>query len=271
MKYQAITYTDRGTRKEVNQDAVGCHVLEWDGHAAAIGIVCDGVGGLSCGEAASQDTVRVLLEWFQYEFRQLVYQAENEEAEEDIGTETEDIPRLASIVFMRLNRVIDDQNAKLFQYAMGRRMEMGTTLTAVLVYGEIYMICQIGDSRAYEMSNAGLVQLTEDQSLVQQEVKWGYLTQEEAKSDKRRNVILQSIGSADSIKPVFQWGNMKEDMTFLLSSDGFIHQLREEEIYECLQSSDKSGQWKLRLQELGKRAMQRGEKDNLSAVLLVQQ
>lgn len=209
-----ITYsaTDIGIEKAVNQDCVGIIVNTHPQLTAALGIICDGVGGLQDGEYASATTYKRFIDWFQYELPQLIY-------EEDFD----------SVLQNRWMKLIYNHNQYLYEYAKKKGVRMGTTLTALLLYDGKYYTAQVGDSRAYEIAQK-CVQLTEDQSFVAREVRQGRLTKDEAKVDARRNILLQSIGYSKNVEPVFTTGNLVEGVCYLLSSDGFYHCVEEDEL-----------------------------------------
>ena len=132
-----------------------------------------------------------------------------------------------------------------------------------------YFIIQVGDSRAY-MINSSVNQLTEDQSLVAQEVRNGNLTKEAARFDPRKNVLLQSVGYARKVAPDFYYGNIMEDSVFLICSDGFYHWVEEYEMKQFLTPGNI-----FHVQELKQTAdlminsvKERGETDNISVGLL---
>lgn len=78
--------------------------------------------------------------------------------------------------------------------------------------------------------NGELHQLTEDQSLIAQEIKAGRLSPKEAKHDRRRNIILQCVGASKQLRVAYRWGKVVENDVFFLCSDGFVHELEDEEI-----------------------------------------
>ena len=106
---------------------------------------------------------------------------------------------------------------------------MGTTVVAFLVVDDKYYIMNIGDSRAYMVSDA-IYQLTKDQTYVQYEMDLGHLTWEQAQTHPQRNVLLQCVGASDEIHPDYFVGDANPDTTFILCSDGFRHVISPDEI-----------------------------------------
>ena len=146
---------------------------------------------------------------------------------------------------------------------------MGTTVSALLLMEGRYLIAHVGDSRIYRISDS-IEQLTEDQSYVAREIKQGNLTWKQAKENPKRNVLLQCVGASDRVSPDILLGNVKEDTVYMLCSDGFWHELSEEEIRGGFHPTDAVSAEEMekssrRLVELAK---QRDEGDNLSVILI---
>lgn len=255
MGFIACCGTDVGISRKNNQDAVSVKRQTLDGKECYMAIVCDGVGGLSQGEYASGCMRERLEEWFLYEYPQIYG---NEEADR--------------IILERLKKVVELQNEILFKYGQERGIRCATTVSALLLMQSRYYIVHVGDSRVY-LLNQKVQQLTEDQTLVAQEVKCGMLTPEEAIGDSRRNVILQSVGADRAVQVLLYNGNVQEDSSFLVCTDGFYHFAAREELLENF--------WKRRYidtSELGQavecqigKIKRRGERDNISVVVLQQQ
>lgn len=258
-QYRIIAVSDSGMRK-VNQDSVGVFRQICDNEEAVLAVVCDGLGGLENGEFASAQVVRACGEWFQYEFSQIVFQTLNDPQESG---------QLESVLAERLTRILQRENDLIYRYASSKGIQMGTTATVMIWYKQTYYIIQVGDSRAYEVDQ-GIRQLTEDQSLVQQEVRQGRLTSEEAKCDKRRNVLLQSVGTSECLRPVFQYGKIPDRAGYFLCSDGFVHEMEEKRItalFEACEASD--AEIEKKVHDIITQLQQKGEKDNISVVLVM--
>ena len=146
---------------------------------------------------------------------------------------------------------------------------MGTTLTSLLLYRDNYYICHVGDSRIYKIADR-ILQITEDHSLVAKEVELGYLTKEQALVDPRRSVLLQCVGASDTVNPQFEKGQIPERVTFVLSSDGFVHMLSEEEIFQYFQPDQIRNKEQLTAicKEATEIVMERGERDNITVAAL---
>jgi PPM family protein phosphatase len=214
--------------------------------------VCDGMGGLADGELASAIVVRGMAKWFDEELPAIL-QSETWPAE----------------LHSSLNASIIALNEKLYRHGELKEAQLGTTITALLVIFSKSYILQIGDSRAYHISRTGTTQLTKDQTLVAREVERGNLTEEQAKKDPRRNILLQCVGATKDLDVVISSGEA-EAGSYLLCTDGFYHKISEQEIQQKLQPDRfaSEAQMTKTLTELIELAKSRQEIDNISAILV---
>jgi serine/threonine protein phosphatase PrpC len=215
MRYIATYHTDVGISKKTNQDSLAIKIVETKNGQAAFGIVCDGMGGLSKGEVASKEVILAFCEWFD---RVLVPDIEKNAFDED---------RLMT----QWNDIIQSQNRRLGEYGESNNLMLGTTVSALLLYRGEYFIVHVGDSRVYEMTDKNL-QLTKDQTFVAREIAAGRMTPEQAKTDPRRSVLLQCVGASAVVEPEFVKGEIKGSATYMLCSDGFRHQITDDEMLE---------------------------------------
>ena len=247
-------YTDKGTVKQVNQDSFSVKVVNSPRGKIAFVTVSDGMGGLEMGEVASKEVVVAYNNWFVTQFADMV--------KTDRFTKEE--------LFEQWQDLADALNTKLETYAGNQGMMMGTTLSALLIYRDRYYVCHIGDSRIYKIDSA-IEQITEDQTLVAQEVRLGMLTEDEAQSDPRRSILLQCIGASAIIEPQYETGNIEGEVTFLLCSDGFIHMNTEVELFNTFSPwniKDKE-QGNALCKEMVQHAEELGERDNITVVAVV--
>ena len=249
----AACYTDAGNVKEMNQDSLSVKVVNSPYGKIAFAIVCDGMGGLEHGEVASKEVVMAFNDWFVKQFAQMVA--------EDTFT--------AELAHAQWQELIDGMNNRIAEYAERKGMMMGTTASVLLAYKGEYFICHVGDSRIYQISNS-VKQLTKDQTLVAQEVEMGKLTQEEAMVDPRRSILLQCVGASGIVNPQFEMGQLSEDAVFLIVSDGFVHLVSEEELYETFNPVKIQSKEELsaECERTVKLVMERGERDNITVIAL---
>ncbi len=142
--------------------------------------VCDGMGGAAAGEVASQLAVDIIYE-------KLV--------QGEPPTDRDDLAR-------RLVQAVEDAGVRIFNEARADRTRrgMGTTATIAALLDDRLFVAQVGDSRAYLLRGQSLVQVTRDQSLVNQLIEAGQLTEEEAETFEHNNIILQALGTADTVQ-----------------------------------------------------------------------
>lgn len=215
-------------------------------------ILCDGMGGLEKGEVASAALVKAFDVWVQQKLPMLCEQ----------GIED-------SVIRSQWSEIISNMNRRIGAYGVHQGVRLGTTAVVLLLTQTRYYILNVGDSRAYELSGQ-LKQLTNDQTFIAREVAMGRMTMEQALQDERRNVLLQCVGASDEVYPDLFFGDVEENAVYMLCSDGFRHEITQEEIYRGLQPSALLNESAMKqnaaaLIELNK---DRGERDNISVVLV---
>lgn len=216
MKYIVAYHTDVGTTKKTNQDSLAIKVVETKEGPVAFGIICDGMGGLAKGELASKEVIGAFCEWF------------DKELVDDIILGTFDEGRLIE----QWNDIIQTQNKKLGQYGEENGFMLGTTVSAILMFQGQYYIVHVGDSRIYQLGHDKASQLTQDQTFIAREIAAGRMTPEQAKTDPRRSVLLQCVGASHVVEPEFTKGIVRENTVYMFCSDGFRHQISNEEILD---------------------------------------
>ncbi|HKP71470.1 MAG TPA: PP2C family serine/threonine-protein phosphatase [Pyrinomonadaceae bacterium] len=142
---------------------------------------------------------------------------------------------------------------------------MGATLTAAAVSDDVIDFVQVGDSRAYLIRGDEIKLATKDQSLVQQLVDVGQITEEDAETHMFRNVILQALGAQSDLTPVLSRVRLQQGDIVLLCSDGLSGKLRAEEMRDILAAS--KGDLAAACDALVKEANKRGGEDNITVVL----
>lgn len=252
MDVLTVAYTDIGIRKAANEDSLLVKIADTPLGKVVLAIIADGMGGLSKGELASASVIRAFSDWFDLELP------------EQLATgDWDDIQ-------YRWERMIKEQNHRIAEYGRSERIQLGTTLTALLVIGNQFrMIAHVGDSRVYRI-NEGIEILTDDQTVVGRDIKRGLLTPEQARKDPRRNVLLQCIGASRLVEPEYIYGQAVPGEVYVLCSDGFRHMISEEEIFSAfrpgeLQDETVMEQRARAMVELNK---QRQETDNISVLLV---
>lgn len=197
--------TDVGMRRQINQDNFKT-IPVWGGEATLL-VVCDGMGGHKAGDIASKKAIEA--------FSNSVFL--NPCTEEDEATVRAFIKYVLVSSCDAANRVV---------YTMSHESEeyhgMGTTLVAALIYKDHMYAVNIGDSRLYMITRYKTMQISRDHSFVQYLIDSGKLTEEEAKTYPRRNVITRAIGVSEKPEVDFFCTNLAEwdGGYLLLCSDG---------------------------------------------------
>lgn len=242
--YGAVT--DRGDRRSENQDSILC--LTDREQEAGLFIVADGMGGLSRGGQVSRYIAERFALWWKRDFPEMIG---NGEAEEDIRE--------------FLEQEIWDINQELLYFRKNEGSRFGSTLSLLLLYQENFYIENMGDSRIYLLRESLFRQLTEDQSLAAQLVREGQLSESEAESFPRKNVLTMCLGMFEIPRSNFISGKLQRGDVFLICSDGLHNQVCPDRMREIL------GRKELTAQERAK--MLRAcvppgmGKDNISAIL----
>ena len=252
MNFIVSANTDIGLVKNTNQDSLSVKVINTSTGRIAFAILCDGMGGLAKGEVASASVIRAFDSWVNNDLPWLCTAPIDE-----------------NVIRMQWERILLDQNNLIKAYGQRLGVKLGTTAVVMLLTNTKYYIMNVGDSRAYEISDS-LTQLTLDQTFVAREVALGNMTPEQAEVDERRSVLLQCIGASEEVYPDFFTGTVAADTTYMLCSDGFRHEITPDEIYAAFHPSVLlddviMNQNTLNLIELNK---QRNERDNISVVLV---
>ena len=210
--------------------------------------VCDGMGGAAAGEIASQLAVDI------------VYERMVDALEDTHALSRDDLAR-------RLVRAIEAAGLRIFQEAKldRTRRGMGTTVTAAALVDQFLFFAQVGDSRGYLLRDGNLTQLTRDQSLVNQLIEAGQLTEEEAETFEHNNIILQALGTADTVQVDLTFCELRRGDVLLLCSDGLSGMVRFEDIREVLRTvHEPIDACKL----LTERANQAGGHDNITVIVV---
>lgn len=250
MNFIISATTDIGLTKSTNQDSYNVRVMTTKQGRIVLAVLCDGMGGLSKGEVASASVVNAFCKWAE---SKLPAMCDKGITDSDIRADWE--------------RIVTEYNEKIKVYAASCGTNMGTTLTALLLTEERYYIINVGDTRAYEIADKVTV-LTKDQTVVAREVELGYLTIEQAEQDARRNVLLQCVGASEVVYPDMFFGDTKLNAVYMLCSDGFRHEITENEIYQYLNPDvmlDADGM-KRNMDTLIEFDKERQERDNISVI-----
>jgi len=218
------------------------------GQQGSLFAVCDGMGGAAAGEIASQLAVDIL------------YERMIEGLKDGQALSRDELAR-------RLVRAIEAAGLRIFQEAKldRSRRGMGTTVTAAALVDDHLFFAQVGDSRGYLLREDKLVQLTRDQSLVNQLIEAGQLTEEEAETFEHNNIILQALGTADTVQVALTFCELRRGDVLLLCSDGLSGMVRFDDIREVLRTTPEPIE---ACKSLTERANQAGGHDNITVIVV---
>lgn len=250
MHYMATADTDIGIKKQTNQDSILIKHGQYEKGEILLAVICDGMEGLKKGEVASATVVKKFSEWFDSE---LPFELKNLDM---------------NIIADKWSLLLKDLNLKIAEYGQQDGIRLGTTFTGVLFIDDQYLAVHVGDTRLYQL-DSGLKQLTTDHTFVAREIRRGNLTVEQAKKDKRRNMLLQCVGASERIEPEILIGTVQQG-AYMLCSDGFRHEISESEIYESLNPVNLINKEAMHnnVKYLIEQVKKRNEKDNISVVLV---
>ena len=238
--------TDVGLRREANEDS---YLMLAKNH---LWVVADGMGGHAGGQVASAMTV-------EHVGRNIVRSTHELEVLQR-QDQAEVVPELI------LEKGIKSACEAVFQEAQNRPelSGMGSTVTVMWAYGDAAYFGQVGDSRAYLYRNSRLSQITEDHSLVQEQLAAGLITEEQAKFSMVRNIITRSIGFERDVEVDLFKVPLKIGDHFILCSDGLTGLVDNHEIQDIVTTTPRRKLPSI-LIEL---ANARGGDDNTSVVVV---
>ncbi|HLG20823.1 MAG TPA: Stp1/IreP family PP2C-type Ser/Thr phosphatase [Bdellovibrionota bacterium] len=253
MKIISCGITDIGRKRQRNEDSYLVN------DKLKLYVVADGMGGHAGGEFASKIAVSTVEEILKGEDRQKSNVPEktylDTEENEDEGHEQDRlrdaIARAGSVI---VRRAAEEPELR----------GMGTTATVMLFLQDKAFIAHVGDSRAYCVRGRKISQITEDHSLVHEQLKSGLITEEEARTHQLKNIITRSVGVQEEVEiDTVVWTVQPGDY-YLLCSDGLSNMVADHEMQNLMVDSEPE-QAARGLVDL---ANQRGGDDNITLIVL---
>lgn len=228
--------SEKGPAKPVNQDAYLVKRAQTSVGDVCLALVADGMGGLQQGEVASAAIVRAFDGWFQ---RNLPL------AGESLGFASDAFSHALRIQWLGL---LQEVNLSLMKRGLREGISLGAACTVFLAAAGVYYVMQVGDTRLYcvedstceqgdcvpQAQQPRMVQLTRDQTFVEQELAAGRLSEEEAARHPLRGALLQCVGASHDLKPIFEQGIFDSSAAYVLVSDGFYRSFTDEEMAHAL-------------------------------------
>lgn len=235
--------TDTGLVREENQDAYAVKTVG----QYTVAVVCDGMGGTNGGQLASNVAVHA-------------YQDQIEQQLRD-GMNSQQVGQVSAYCVSQANDAIRQEAASRPGYE-----RMGTTLVSAVAWDDGAVVTNIGDSRAYLITQSGITRISKDHSVVEDMIDKGELTLESARHHPKRNLITRALGperqaNADTFPVSWKQGDY-----LLLCSDGLVNTVSDMEIlFEVIHNGEPSDC----LSRLLALSLQRGAPDNVTAILLM--
>ena len=236
--------TDIGLQRSENQDSYAIDQRE-DG-SCIVAVVCDGMGGVNGGKLASSIAVETFI-------------AKNRALLQPDMT-VEELREMQSVC-------VSQANDAVFARAKGDSdcHGMGTTLVSALMIPGGAIIWNVGDSRAYHIGRQGITRITHDHSVVENLVRNGELTPEQARTHPNRNLITRALGPESYIECDTYDVTMADGDALLLCSDGLVITVTDEEMLQIIREEADAEQCLARLLVKSK---ENGAPDNVTAVLI---
>lgn len=244
--------TDIGTTRKVNQDNFflngtilrNCYMVSSsarDEFDEGVFAVADGMGGESHGEFASRTVVESLL----------------------------DLSNRGKIEYEDVNRVIDKANSIICRKITETKKNIGTTIVMAVIRDNQVDVYNIGDSKCFLYRDGSLIRLSKDHTVTAQMVEANLMTEEQARTDKRKHQLLQHLGifPEDMALSLFSQDrfSLKKDDIILLCSDGLTDGLEEDEIIDVIETTRSVSVLAPKLVRL---AIENGSTDNTTAMVI---
>lgn len=232
--------SDIGKSRDKNQDA---YYLAEDGESPLY-IVADGMGGHRCGEIASSMALDSVLDSFRSNIKNI--------------SNKDDILKL-------IKTSMETANIKVYLKSLEMKecKGMGTTMTLAYIFKDRILIGHVGDSRAYIIRDNNIEQITEDHSYINELLKSGTITLEEAKSHPKKNMITRALGASSIVEVDIIQKKYKKNDTLLICSDGLFNMVNEKEICDVFNREPSIKTCSSRLIDM---ANEKGGFDNITVV-----
>ncbi|MBQ3285950.1 MAG: Stp1/IreP family PP2C-type Ser/Thr phosphatase [Ruminococcus sp.] len=213
---EVFSKTDIGLVRNENQDSSAYSVISSD---CAWAVICDGMGGAHGGKTASSSAVKYISEYIGREYK------------DDMDNEA---------LCEMLIAAVDGANLTVYKLAMEdyELAGMGTTCDLVFVRSEIAHVVHVGDSRTYSIRNGKILQITEDHSLVQEMVRRGELTPDQAMKHPNKNLITRALGISHEVHIDYIEAEFSEGDRLLICSDGLSNYVSKADMVRTVEEND---------------------------------
>jgi protein phosphatase len=244
----AYGHTDIGRRRASNEDAFGFD------DELGLYVVADGMGGHAAGEIASREAVDTVLANVRREAPTIRAIAEGDRDEATVRRALRAVEAAVQAATYLIFAIAENQPDQ---------RGMGTTVSALLLVGEIGMTAQVGDSRVYQTRADTVTRLTEDHTLVAWQIKQGIISAEEAERSPHKNVITRAVGSREYVQVDTRVFDVASGDRYLICSDGLHGYLNDHELGPILTMTPETA-----VRRLINVANERGGRDNITAIVV---
>lgn len=249
MKLKMLAKTDVGIRRKHNEDFVGTTPTH------GIAVLADGMGGYNAGEVASAMAVEIITD----EIKAKVLDIPVAQIDSDTGFTSESI--LVRNAIRHANDSIYDTSQRKAGCA-----GMGTTVLVAVFYSDRITAAHVGDSRMYRQRDGELTHVTEDHSLIHEQVRRGLVTAQDARNSTIKNLVTRALGVGKGVDPDIVEDTVFSGDLYLMCSDGLTDVISDEVIEQTLtrfgKDMDKAADELIRL------ANAAGGPDNISVILI---
>jgi PPM family protein phosphatase len=245
---EVVRLTDVGQRRDHNEDAVASDT------EIGLLVLADGMGGYKAGEVASEIAVLTIVAELKEEMSQL----EPGQVDSVTGMQAEGL---------LLTDAAAKANASIFSVSESQPQcaGMGTTLVAALFTNNKVLVGHVGDSRMYRLRGEQFEQITEDHSLLQEQLKSGLITPEQAKLSSNKNLVTRAVGIDPEVELELHEHEVEVGDIYLLCSDGLTDLVDDVDIHATLVGL--SSNLEMAANQLVQMANDNGGKDNISVIL----
>jgi len=249
MTYTMVAKTDVGMKRQHNEDCVAAAPTQ------GFAILADGMGGYNAGEVASGMAIDIITQTLETKLLDMP----RAQIDDQTGFTGES---------MLVRQSIEIANESIHSAAQNRPecAGMGTTVLVAAFYGDHITAAHVGDSRMYRLRDQQLSHVTEDHSLVHEQVRRGLLTAHDARNSRIKNLVTRALGIDSGVEPDLVEDMVRANDLYLMCSDGLTDVVSDEEIGRVLCES--RANLKKTARQLIDMANHAGGPDNISVILI---
>ena len=247
---QVVRQSDVGKLREHNEDSIASDTT------IGLLVLADGMGGYKAGEIASDLAVLTVVNALTYALKNQTDDITQDIAKFDVKTASQ-----------AMIEAVKKANDVIYQISQNQSQcaGMGTTLVVCLLTNNKIIVGHIGDSRLYRLRHHVLKQMTEDHSLLQEQLNLGLITVEQAKYSNNKNLVTRALGIEPTVELEIHEYSVQIGDIYLLCSDGLSDLVDDEDI--CFKAVEFRDNLDLMAEKLIKMANDHGGKDNISVVI----